>query len=101
MAVLAEAIGADITKVRATVFDSGGKAVAALLGEHTDVSISGCASFAKHHEAGDLKIIAIAAEERLEGDLVDVPTRKEKGADVVWAAPRGLLAPTGERTNVV
>src|SRR3546814_13797056 len=37
MAVLAEAIGADITKVRATVFDSGGKAVAALLGEHTDV----------------------------------------------------------------
>src|SRR3546814_13800680 len=78
MAVLAEAIGADITKVRATVFDSGGKAVAALLGEHTDVSISGCASFAKHHEAGDLKIIAIAADARLEGDLADVPRSEER-----------------------
>src|SRR3546814_11891563 len=45
--------------------------------------------------SGDLKIIAIAADERLEGDLADVPTWKEQGADVVWAAPRGLLAPKG------
>lgn len=95
MARLAEEVGSDITKVRATVLDSGGKANAALLGQHTDVSVSGCASFSKQHEAGDLKIIAIAGTERLKGALANVPTWKELGYNVVWGAWRGVLGPKG------
>lgn len=93
MAKLTDAVGADITKVRATVFDSAGKAVAALLGGHTDVSVSGCASFAKHHESGDLKVVAVSAPERVGGVLADVPTWLEQGLDVQWSAWRGVLAP--------
>ena len=95
MAVLADELGSDITKVRSTVFSSGGKAVAALLGEHTDVAVSGCASFAKHNEAGDLKIVAVAGEHRLSGLLAAVPTWKEQGHNVVWSAWRGILGPKG------
>jgi putative tricarboxylic transport membrane protein len=93
MAKLADAVGADITKVRSTVFDSGGKAVAALLGGHVDVVASGCAQFAKYHEAGDLKVVAVAAPERMGGVLTDAPTWQELGYDVVWGAWRGILGP--------
>lgn len=95
MAVLADEVGSDITKVRSTVFSSGGKAVAALLGRHTDVAVSGCASFAKHNEAGDLKIVAVAGEHRLGGSLASVPTWKEQGHKVVWSAWRGIVGPKG------
>lgn len=93
MAKLTDAVGADITKVRSTVFDSGGKAVAALLGGHVDVVATGCAQFAKYHEAGDLKVVGVAAPERMGGVLEDVPTWKEQGLDVVWGAWRGVLGP--------
>lgn len=95
MAKLADAVGADITKVRATVFDAASKSVAALLGKHVDVSVSGCASFAEYNTSGDLKIVAVAAPERLGGSLADVPTWRELGHDVVWAAWRGVLGPKG------
>ena len=93
MAKLAEAVGADITKVRSTVFDSGGKAVAALLGGHVDTVATGCAQFAKYHEAGELKVVAVSAPERMGGVLTDVPTWQELGHDVVWGAWRGILGP--------
>lgn len=93
MAKLADAVGADITKVRSTVLDSGGKAVAALLGGHVDVVATGCAQFAKYHEAGDLKVVAVASPERMGGVLTDVPTWQELGYDVVWGAWRGILGP--------
>ncbi len=101
MAVLADEVGSDITKVRSTVFSSGGKAVAALLGQHTDVAVSGCASFAKHNEAGDLKIVAVAGEHRLGGPLASVPTWKELGHNVVWSAWRGIVGPKGLKPGQV
>jgi len=93
MAKLAEAAGADITEVRATVFDSGGRSTAALLGESTDVTVTGCAGLAQYHQSGDLKIVAVSAPERLSGTLADVPTWRELGHDVVWGAWRGVLGP--------
>lgn len=95
MAKLTEAVGADITKVRATVFDSAGKAVAALLGGHADVSVSGCASFAEYHASKQLNVVAVSAPERVGGVLADVPTWAEQGLDVNWSAWRGVLAPKG------
>lgn len=93
MAKLAEAVGADITKVRSTVFDSGGKAVAALLGGHVDTVATGCAQFAEYHDAGELNVVAVSAPERMGGALTDVPTWQELGHDVVWGAWRGILGP--------
>lgn len=93
MAKLAEATGADITQVRATVFDSGGRSTAALLGESTDVTVTGCAGLAQYHESGDLHIVAVSAPERLSGSLAEVPTWRELGHDVVWGAWRGVLGP--------
>ncbi|MBB4209707.1 tripartite tricarboxylate transporter substrate binding protein [Roseinatronobacter bogoriensis] len=93
MARLVEAVGADVSRLRSTVFDSGGRAVAALLGEHVDVVATGCAQFAQYHEAGDLTVIGVSAPERMGGVLADVPTWQEQGHDVVWGAWRGILAP--------
>lgn len=101
MAVLADAVGADITKVRSIVFDSAGKSMAALLGQHVDVSVSGCATFAKHHEAGSLRVVAVSSPVRLSGVLAEVPTWRELGQDVVWAAWRGILAAPGLKPDLI
>ncbi len=101
MAKLADAVGADITKVRATVFDSASKGVAALLGNHVDVGVSGCASFAKYHESGDLSIVAVASPARQAAPLQDVPTWQELGHDVVWSAWRGILGPKSMKPEEV
>lgn len=95
MARLTEAVGADVTRLRSTVFDSGGRAVAALLGGHVDVVATGCAQFAQYHEAGELTVVGVSAPERMGGVLADVPTWQEQGLDVVWGAWRGILAPPG------
>ncbi len=93
MAQLTDAVGADITELRSIVFDSGGKATAALLGGHVDVVATGCAQFAKYHEAGDLEVVAVSSPERMGGVLTEVPTWSELGHDVVWGAWRGVLGP--------
>jgi putative tricarboxylic transport membrane protein len=101
MAVLADAVGSDVTKMRSIVFDSAGKSMAALLGQHVDVSVSGCATFAKHHEAGSLRVVAVSSPVRLAGVLASVPTWRELGHDVVWGAWRGILAPPGLKPDLV
>jgi tripartite-type tricarboxylate transporter receptor subunit TctC len=44
---------------------------------------------------GQVRIIAIAAPQRLPGDLVDVPTWREQGYDAVVPQWRGFIGPRG------
>jgi putative tricarboxylic transport membrane protein len=94
-ALLCEALGVDVNKVRSTVFSGASKAVAALLGGHVDVSVSGIESFNKYHQSGDLRIVALSCAKRYTGVLGKVPTWKELGYDVEFGAWRGILGPKG------
>ncbi len=91
--LVAKTAGADPTKVNYIAHSGGGEALAAILGGHVTVGVSGYQEFAAQIEAGKLRGIAISSDERVAG--IDLPTLKEQGLDVALVNWRGLLAPPG------
>ncbi|MDF2821062.1 MAG: transporter substrate-binding protein [Clostridiales bacterium] len=81
-------------------YEGAAPAIAALLGGHIDVVMVSPAEVASQVEAGELKILAVADNERLE-TFPDVPTLKESGYDVVIGVWRGLAVPADTPDDVV
>ncbi|MFC0225334.1 Bug family tripartite tricarboxylate transporter substrate binding protein [Serratia aquatilis] len=89
-ALLARQVGVDPHKMRYVAFEGGGEPVTALLGNHIQ-AVSGDLSEMVPHLKGDkLRVLAVYAEERLPGELANVPTAKEQGFDLVWPIIRGF-----------
>jgi len=86
-----EGIGADLQLVNA---GGGADKKAALLGGHVEAIIEPTPGVFPQHEAGEFRILAILAPERLEF-APDVPTATEHGFDVVAALVSGLIGPAG------
>lgn len=85
----------DVRTIKYVAFDGGGEAVTQLLGGSVQ-AFTGDASEAKGFvDSGDIKVLAVLAPERLEGDFAKFPTAKEQGIDVVGANWRGFYAPGG------
>ncbi len=85
----------DVRTIKYVAFDGGGEAITQLLAGSVQ-AFTGDASEAKGFvDSGDIKVIAILAPERLEGDFAEFPTAKEQGLDVVGANWRGFYAPGG------
>jgi putative tricarboxylic transport membrane protein len=78
--LVAKAIGVDPTKVNYVAFSGGGEALAAILGGQVSVGVSGYAEFAPQIEAGQLTLLAVSGDSRMDG--VDAPTLMESGVDV-------------------
>jgi putative tricarboxylic transport membrane protein len=91
--LIAKAAGVDPTMVNYIAHSGGGEAMAAILGGHVTVGVSGYQEFAPQITAGKLRGLAISSDERLEG--IDVPTLKEQGIDVSLVNWRGVMAPSG------
>ena len=70
--LIAKAVGVDPTSVNYIAFSGGGEALAAILGGQVTVGISGLGEFESQIEAGQLRLLAVSGEERIEG--VDAPT---------------------------
>ena len=94
---LADAVGIDPREVQPhyVPYDGGGPLTSALLGEKIDVGFSGLGEFEGQIAAGDLRVLAVSGEERLGGQVADVPTLTESGIDLVFTNWRGVLAPPG------
>jgi tripartite-type tricarboxylate transporter receptor subunit TctC len=77
-------------------FQGGAPAIAAVLGNHVDISIGFHAEFLSMLDAKKIKPIAVASVER-SPYLPDVPTVNELlgRKDVVWGATRWVTAPKG------
>nr|WP_224769827.1 tripartite tricarboxylate transporter substrate-binding protein [Pseudosulfitobacter pseudonitzschiae] len=85
----------DVRSVKYIAFDGGGEAVTQLLAGSVQ-AFTGDASEAKGFvDSGDIRVIAVLAPERLEGDFADFPTAKEQGVDAIGANWRGFYAPGG------
>lgn len=91
--LIAKAVGVDPTKVNYIAFSGGGEALAAILGGQVTVGISGYGEFASQIEAGELRVIGVSSDERLEG--IDAPTFKEAGVDVSIQNWRSVSAAPG------
>ncbi len=85
----------DVRQIKYVAFDGGGEAVTQLLAGSVQ-AFTGDASEAKGFvDSGDIKVIAVLAPERLEGDFGAFPTAREQGIDAVGANWRGFYAPGG------
>lgn len=88
---LAQAVGIDPTQVNFVTYDGGGDLLPAILGNKLAAATSGAGEFKDQIESGDIRVLAVSSEERVEG--VDAPTLKEAGIDLVFTNWRGIVAP--------
>jgi putative tricarboxylic transport membrane protein len=85
----------DLRTIKYVAFDGGGEAVTQLLAGSVQ-AFTGDASEAKGFvDSGDIRVIAVLAPERLEGDFAQFPTAREQGIDAVGANWRGFYGPGG------
>lgn len=92
ISLAAKSNGVDARKLKTVIFKSGGETITSILGGHVDVGMTSSVGFVQHVRAGTLRLIAIAAPRRLEGELANVPTWKELGVESVagnWYAVYG------------
>lgn len=94
-AVALKAGGIDVKKMKNVIFQSGGKAVTALLGGHVDVVPITAAFAASRLRNGQVRVIAVTAPQRLGGVLSEVPTWREQGYDNTVSNWRGFVGPKG------
>jgi putative tricarboxylic transport membrane protein len=93
-AVAVKAMGADPRKMKVVVFKSSGESMTALLGGHVDVMVSSAGSVIAQAQAGQVRVLAIAAAQRMAGNLAAVPTFREQGINSTGvAAWRGFFGP--------
>lgn len=91
--LIAKSAGVDLTKLNYVPFSGGGEALAAILGGHVTAGISGYSEWESQIAAGELRVLAITAPERVAG--IDAATLKEQGVDVELANWRGIVAAPG------
>ena len=79
--------------VKNVVFQSGGNAIAALLGGHVDVVPASLGVWTGPLKAGQIRLIAITSPARVAGDFAGVPTWREQGLDAVVSNWRAMVGP--------
>lgn len=95
IAAALKAGGADIKKMKVVAFGGGKEAMTAVMGGHVDVLAVAGAVLASQAKAGKLRVLAVAAPKRLEGDLASAPTLKEQGTDLSFGFSRYIVGPRG------
>lgn len=89
-AMVENAMGVDLNLVNV---GGGAQKKAAVLGDHVEAGIEPMPGVIGPHNSGQLKVLAVLAEERIPG--FDVPTAREQGVDVVAYNSYGIIAPKG------
>jgi len=94
-ALLMKTLGANARDLKPVVFKGSAEAITAMLGGHIDVVVAGAVNAIVHVAAGQMRVIGVAAPQRLSGPLAIAPTWKEQGVDLVYGNWRGIFAPKG------
>lgn len=88
-----QAGGVNAVAVKNVVFQSGGNAIAALLGGHVDVVPASLGVWIGPLKAGQIRLVAVSAPVRISGDFANVPTWREQGLDAVVSNWRAVTGP--------
>ncbi len=95
-ATAVRAAGADPRRMKAVIFKGSGESIAAVLGGHIDVMVSSSGSVLPLLQSGQMRVIGVAAAQRMGGVFANAPTFREQGLNTVGiAAWRGLHGPKG------
>jgi putative tricarboxylic transport membrane protein len=90
------AAGLDPRKMKVVVFKGSGESTAALLGGHVDVMVSSSGSVLSYVQSGQVRVIGVAAAQRMGGAFASAPTFREQGLNTTGiAAWRGFHGPRG------
>ncbi|NHH99771.1 tripartite tricarboxylate transporter substrate binding protein [Oceanimonas sp. MB9] len=93
-AFLYRSLGLDPRAMRYVAYEGGGDAMAAVLGNHIQVYPGDVSEIKGQLDAGIVRVLAVMAPERLEGDFAGIPTATEQGFDMEWPIMRGFyMAP--------
>jgi putative tricarboxylic transport membrane protein len=95
VALAMKAGGADIKKLTIAIYKSSAEATLALMGGHVDVVATPLSTFTPVLQSGRLRIIAVAAPQRVAGNFAGVPTWREQGIDAVAPSYRAIMGPKG------
>jgi putative tricarboxylic transport membrane protein len=95
LALAAKGAGGEPKKLRAVVFQGVSQSFAALYGGHIDMIANPHSSFAAPLKEGRVRVLAIAAPQRLGGDFANVPVWKEFGIEATVDAFRAIAGPRG------
>lgn len=87
--------GVDPRRLRAAVFKTNAESMTAMVGGHLQLVASSVSSASAQVKAGNARVLAIAARERLPGALANVPTFREQGIDSWVSNWRALFGPKG------
>jgi len=92
-ALLVKAAGGDVKAWKSYVpFAGGGEAAAAIIGGQVQVGISGFGEFKGQIESGNMKALAVSADQPLAA-AKNIPTLKSQGVDITLINWRLLAAP--------
>jgi putative tricarboxylic transport membrane protein len=92
VALIAKAAGVDPEQINYIAHAGGGELTPAILSGNVAAGVSGLSEFADQVEAGDMRLLAVTSDARLDG--VEAPTVSEAAAlDVVISNWRGVVAP--------
>lgn len=92
--IAAKAAGiSNLRSIKYVAFQGGGEAVTQLIGDHIQAFSGDVSESLGFLESGDLRVLAVLANERLLGKLSNLPTAKEQGIDAVGANWRGFYGP--------
>ncbi|MDA0275993.1 MAG: tripartite tricarboxylate transporter substrate-binding protein [Proteobacteria bacterium] len=89
--LIAKAVGVDAVKVNYVPYKGGGEAIAAILGGHVTVGVSGIGEFAEHVKSGKMRALAQSGPSKLDG----IPALKELAIDVELGNWRGIFGAPG------
>ncbi|QNI04419.1 tripartite tricarboxylate transporter substrate binding protein [Halomonas sp. SH5A2] len=74
-------------------YNNGGEALTQVIGGHVEAFTGDITEAQGFMESGDLKVLAVLSEERLPGDLSEIPTAREQGIDALGPNWRGFYMP--------
>ena len=92
-ALLMRTLGGNPRDLKPVVFKGSAEAITAVLGGHLDVAVAGAVNAIPHVSAGRMRVIGVAAPQRLGGPLAVAPTWREQGVDLVYGNWRAVFAP--------
>ena len=87
--------GADAKNVKTVIFKTNGDSIAAMMGGHIHVVTSSVNAARPMVTAGNIRAIAVAAQQRMVGAYADTPTFREQGIENWMDSWRGMFAPKG------
>ena len=93
--LLVKSLGGNPRDLKPVVFKGSAEAIPAVLGGHIDLVVVGAVNSIAHVSNGRMRVLAVAAPQRLTGVLTTVPTWREQGVNVVSGSWRGVFAPKG------